>query len=432
MPSVRVVLIAMLLVSFVPGTASAELGAIDPVPAATLLLPYFEVELTPFDCVTTLFSVNNASADPAVAHVTLWSEWSEPVIDFDLYLTGYDVQTINLLDIILNGILPRTGPVDSLSPRGAFSSAHSTFGGTCSAAGIPNYAPLSQSFKQLIQESLSGQALSIGPAAGLCTAAPGRENFARGYLTIDSASACSQEFTNDPGYFVAGGLGVANNNNVLWGDYFIVNPIDHLAQGFTLVHLEADDTLACPAPDGTPLTFYCRYAPGGADNREALGSSYAVRFVTGGTFTGGTDRVSYRDPGSIGVPRSCTTGPATVFGQSLITVFDEAENPIVVSTGGPSGEPAPQEQAPFPWEANRTTVGGPLDVGSYLFGWLLLDLGGAQTGDETEKTQAYVVAVMEASGRFSVGLDAIQLDNLTQPVPCRPRFPCGRSRRARE
>lgn len=50
--------------------ARAEIGTIDAVPAATLLLPYFEVDLTNPNGITTLFSVNNASASAAVAHVT--------------------------------------------------------------------------------------------------------------------------------------------------------------------------------------------------------------------------------------------------------------------------------------------------------------------------------------------------------------------------
>ena len=56
----------------------------------------------------------------------VWSDLSVPVLDFNVYLTGYDVQTINLRDILVNGILPRTAsagqdPTDTISPKGAFS-----------------------------------------------------------------------------------------------------------------------------------------------------------------------------------------------------------------------------------------------------------------------------------------------------------------------
>src|SRR5688572_12477538 len=89
------------------GQAVAEIGTIDDVPAATLLLPYFEVDLNSTNGVTTLFSINNASAAAALAHVTVWTDLSVPVLDFDVYLTGFDVQTMNMRDIV-NGILPFT------------------------------------------------------------------------------------------------------------------------------------------------------------------------------------------------------------------------------------------------------------------------------------------------------------------------------------
>src|SRR5918995_1847445 len=89
------------------GQAVAEIGTIDDVPAATLLLPYFEVDLNSPNGITTLFSINNASAAAALAHVTVWTDLSVPVLDFDVYLTGYDVQTMNMRDIV-NGILPQT------------------------------------------------------------------------------------------------------------------------------------------------------------------------------------------------------------------------------------------------------------------------------------------------------------------------------------
>ncbi|HEX3530076.1 MAG TPA: hypothetical protein VH988_23700, partial [Thermoanaerobaculia bacterium] len=81
------------------GPARAEIGTIDAVPAATLLLPYFEVDLANPNGITTLFSVNNASATAVVAHVTVWTDESIPTLDFDIYLTGYDVQTLNIRDI---------------------------------------------------------------------------------------------------------------------------------------------------------------------------------------------------------------------------------------------------------------------------------------------------------------------------------------------
>src|SRR6202035_3933778 len=88
--------------------AGAVICTIDDVPAATLLLPYFEVDLANPNGVTTLFSVDNAAAAAVLAHVVIWSDLSVPVLDFNIYLTGYDVQQINLRDLIVNGLIPQT------------------------------------------------------------------------------------------------------------------------------------------------------------------------------------------------------------------------------------------------------------------------------------------------------------------------------------
>src|SRR6185436_3213106 len=107
--------------------AHAVPGTIDDVPAATLLLPYFEVDLDDPFGVTTLFSINNASSTAQLAHVTVWTDWSIPVLDFDVYLTGYDIQNFNLRDILVEGLLPQTGPGTTAaanepgSPLGSYS-----------------------------------------------------------------------------------------------------------------------------------------------------------------------------------------------------------------------------------------------------------------------------------------------------------------------
>ncbi|HEX3128548.1 MAG TPA: hypothetical protein VH394_14550, partial [Thermoanaerobaculia bacterium] len=44
------------------GQAFAVIGTIDAVPAATLLVPYFEVDIANANGINTLFSINNASA----------------------------------------------------------------------------------------------------------------------------------------------------------------------------------------------------------------------------------------------------------------------------------------------------------------------------------------------------------------------------------
>src|SRR5947207_10817781 len=78
-------------------------------PAATLLLPYFEVDtVAPTGAgATTLFTIVNTSRYPQIAHVTLWTDWAYPVLSFNVFLTGYDVQGFNLFDIIVRGFIAR-------------------------------------------------------------------------------------------------------------------------------------------------------------------------------------------------------------------------------------------------------------------------------------------------------------------------------------
>src|SRR5260370_15638523 len=92
------------------GQAYAVICTIDDVPAATLLLPYFEVDLNNPNGLTTLFSVNNPSATAALVHVGFWSDLSVPVLDFNIYLTGFDGQSVNLRDTIVNGSRPQPEP----------------------------------------------------------------------------------------------------------------------------------------------------------------------------------------------------------------------------------------------------------------------------------------------------------------------------------
>lgn len=391
------------------GQAFAELCTIDQVPAATLLLPYFEVDLGSPTGVTTLFSVNNASAAAAIAHVTVWSDWSVPIIDFDIYLTGYDVQTINMRDI-LNGVLPQTGPTNSVSNLGDFSFGQlvGVNGASCGVSpGVPPvYNPLDPVFVDQIQKALTGQALPAGLQAGLCAGANHGDNVARGYITIDSVQDCNALFPTQAGYHGV----LTDNRNILWGDYFHVDSDNNFAQGDTLVHIEAGTSLGDFAPSGN--TFYGRYVAAGGDAslREPLPNTYATRYLQGGIFDGGTSLAVWRSPFSEAAsPVSCGSGgPAAWYpmGQAQIVVFDEEENPLTQS-GTASGAPV-EQQSPFPLETQLVPVAGNITIGA-PFGWfyLNLDVPGILTGYD----QAWVTPIMSALGRFSVGFDAIALNN---------------------
>ena len=140
-----------LAVALLPAGAAAQTTPkVADQPAATLLLPYFEVDLANPAGPNTLFSVNNASASAALAHVTIWSDVHVPVFSFNVYLTGYDVQTIDLRAVI-NGHLPATAddfrdPADTISNQGILSQ-DITFP---NCAGVLPPAPPSQDRKSVV------------------------------------------------------------------------------------------------------------------------------------------------------------------------------------------------------------------------------------------------------------------------------------------
>jgi hypothetical protein len=408
---------ALLCLLALAGSASAVICTIDAVPAATLLLPYFEVDLANATGQTTLFSVNNASATAVLAHVVVWSDLSVPVLDFNIYLTGYDVQTVNLRDILVGGALPRTAsagqdPGNTISPKGTFSQDINF----ASCSGLLPAPVLPASFVQHLQQSLTG--LSSSVLGNRCAGRAFGDNIARGYITIDTVNNCTLRFPGDPGYFG----GDATDQNVLWGDYFYVNSAQNFADGNTLVHIEASGTNPETSVAGQ-YTFYGRYDAWTAiDHREPLSTNFAARYVTGGTFSGGTSMIVWRDSKVNQGPFTCPVSPGVrpswyPLGQEGIVIFDEQEQPQVAQSFPVSPQPPQTGLIPFPAEAQRTLVGGASLPVPFDFGWLYLDLNttvaaaGNNPPEDPAAAQAWVTIEMQAQGRFSVGFDAIQLDS---------------------
>ena len=409
------------------GQAFALINTIDDVPAATLLLPYFEVDNSD-DHINTLFSINNASATAVLAHVTVWSDQSVPVLDFDVYLTGYDVQTINLRDILVNGNLPRTAsdgqdPSDTISPQGPVSQDINF--ASCSGT-LPYTNPaISASFRAHLQAWLTG---NTSPVTGNCAGARIKDGIMRGYVTVDTVNACNLLF---PSQLATGYDSFLTDQNVIWGDYFYVNPGENFAQGETLVHIEACVPPGSGNGTGTGLpdpdcpfvpgdhTFYGRYASATAiDQREALATSFAARFINGGVFNGGTKYYIWREANAAAAGYSCSSaGPSSWYplDAAQIVIFDEEENPVTANEC-PSGDPTCQQLITIPNEAQCIDVATDL-LTPFDFGWAYLNLQNtkiiAAYGDDD--AQAWVTAVMDAEGRFSVGFDGIQLDNANTP-----------------
>src|SRR4051812_24441987 len=103
--TIRAVIAILLLSSSIPTTAATiqndDSCDIAVLPAATLLLPWFDVDVTlpPSLAKTTIFTVVNTSKTERIARTTIWTDLGYPLLTFNLRLTGYDVEPVNLYDI---------------------------------------------------------------------------------------------------------------------------------------------------------------------------------------------------------------------------------------------------------------------------------------------------------------------------------------------
>lgn len=418
-------------------------------PAATLLLPYFEVD-TVNRTTTTLFTITNVSRYPQIAHVTLWTDFSFPVLDFNIYLTGYDVQPINLLDILTTGTVASaagTGPTTAQSPLGT---PQLSFGYLTN----PNFAASigCSSLPGILPASVIGPvrtALTAGTYPGCASVGRVHAN-AIGYLTVDVASNCSTRLPNDPlgAYFSTDIL----YDNVFIGDYEQLGPAaagttasSFDGAGNAMVHIRAvPEGGGAGSQPGTnlPYTFYDRYTPAGNrtfDRRQPLPATWAARYIQGGAGAFATNYKIWRE--GFGTGTSCASLPANgVISVFEIVRFDERENPYVNSGGvncspncGPGTIVLPETSATGTADSSIYPILTGTDVG----GWMYLNLnnGGSATYSITRAgvpqaggvsnlgaprpSQNWVIVEMFGSigtNRLSVDFDAAWLGNGCSPA----------------
>jgi len=359
-------------------------------PAATLLLPYFEVE-TATRATDTFFTVVNTGYLPQIAHVVVWTDWSYPVLDFNIFLTGFDVQPISMYDIIANGII---APIPNSTTLGGTSSSATASAGGVVLSPVGPFSGSNTSNPNIniatcgtlagkIPEQVRAGVLSLlvtGAAPGICTAAGSPASShptattAVGYVTIDVAAVCSQNMPDSPTYVRSEIL----FDNVLTGDYEILNKAagSNYAGGNPLVHIRA---IPEGGPANTPLTgfqtnlpytFYQRYedpvtfaAPlQNYDRRQPLPATFAARWIQGGANAFNTSFRIWRE-GVTGPNTTCNgSGNSADLNSALpvtaIVRFDEHENPAIQS-GIPVSFPLPTAPgAVFPESSTTSTASG--------------------------------------------------------------------------
>ena len=101
--------------------------------------------------------------------MVLWTNWGVPSLAFDVYLTGYDVQTINLRDLFA-GKLPQTGPDTSNS--GSLSETGTLFAG-CGNTGSTGVSPqLGGTDMAWLRAAHTGQPVATRPRPSAPAAPP--------------------------------------------------------------------------------------------------------------------------------------------------------------------------------------------------------------------------------------------------------------------
>lgn len=286
-------------------------------PAATLLVPYFEVDSANNLGLDTLCGIVNVAGHYVVAHVVVWNVDSWAVFDFNIVLTPYDLVTFSMRDILVNGNLPnnccvssssrfRTVYVDCNGDGQYFGQAWTLNDGLFSAGGynmdIACYGPLSGLSNIQCK-------LSVGSYDGW------NANYV-GYLTIDNTLTCNGGMPdyNPLRYFsinyidtnndAAADHGVLENSNDLIGDIIFYDYANSQSDGMPMVHIEAfgeNNLLAghawgMDAFDFQGLginTFWNKYEMFWAgippyDCRENLPLRWAFRYIGNEAFDGGT------------------------------------------------------------------------------------------------------------------------------------------------
>ncbi|HET7434790.1 MAG TPA: hypothetical protein VFN10_08765 [Thermoanaerobaculia bacterium] len=416
-------------------------------PAATLLLPYFEVSATApaQSASTTLFTIVNTVREPQIAHVTIWTDLAWPVLTFNLVLTGYDVQSVNLYDVLVRGVIPQTSNATTRGARSLANGANPHFFPTATdaCAELRLGGPVPPLLQQQLLPALTRGSYSGGPAGVVGMSHP---DIAVGYATIDVTATCSNLLPSNPQYFQE-----ILYDNVLTGDYQYVNPnaaTGNYAGGNPLVHIralpEGGPAGAGATATNLPFTFYDRLTPAEVrqvDRRQPLPTTFAVRFIEGGPTAFQT---------KINIWREAVTAPnagAEASAQNVMRIgevirFDERENPTEVTPltlldpPPPDGETSPR----FPAASSTLTGAGDFpalsgsgDVG----GWIYINLNNrgsnaysvapdvdlksnSSTTTGPRQSQNWVAASMYAEGRYSTLTDATMLSNGCTRAPATP------------
>ena len=367
--------------------ASCDIG---PYPAATLLLPYFEVDINAptTTAVNTIYTVVNLSKAPQIIRSTIWSDLGYPVAWFDSFLTPYDMLSVSMYEVIARGRFPA-------------SDTNPNFQG---CATVPlRAASLAALQRELTTGAVDEASCPVGT----------KHDHAIGYVTIDVINSCSATSPLDAEYWTEALL----FDNVLTGEYVRINPdpeSGNYAGANPLVHIRAipEGGPAGETPTvAFPFTFYDRYTPVGArkmDRRQPLPSAFGARWIEGGPTGFQTNLTVWRE-GVTGATKSLcdyAKNKSLAVAKTSLVRFDEHENATSSAADivTPSSAAIPTTSSFFP----AMSAAG--DRGGWM--WMSLDNHALH-----RPSQNWVIVQMYAEGRYAVDFDATWLANGCTAAP---------------
>ncbi len=426
-------------------SATAITCTLDQRPGATLLVPYFQVSIDPVTGTPvgsgalsrdTILTIVNASSAPMIAHVNVYNRFSEIELDFNVALSGFDVQAMAMSQII-SGNLPVTG----VTVKGVIEDVCQRNGGAVypnpngylrvSPTG-PGNVPATPQDNVNGTTDYTGTFFSIAKAlATPCGKDAPVESLAIGYIVVDHANYCNLSDPTDPNYYLDDAIGMENN---LFGEVIFTSGNGLPTYGISTVNLEADTTLGDAMVTGGLVTrartFYARYvnlatetpctncgsgnantdlslsAPwdaGFGDQREPLGLRWAARWfdlTASGVIT--TNYMVWR--GSTAASGNCKVDEPL----STLTFFDEDENTV---TQGVCPSPCSTPQFNFPYESQQRNITD-FQHPAGNAGWVQMDFTGGTILDQAWVGYAFLGSV----ALESVLIPGTQLD----PSTCAP------------
>lgn len=408
-------------------------------PAATLLLPYFEVDvISPAGVAqTTVFTITNVSPRPQIAHVTLWTDWAYAALGFNILLPPYGIQSIDLRELFVRGTLsPGARPFD----RDALTDALRRNPNLNETAGAPGNiltacADMPASLPPLALADLRRIFTTGAPGMTIGTACSGSvggtHSNAIGYVTVDVVATCTTDFPG-PAYFASDIL----FDNVLVGDYILLDrdpSHGNWATGNPMVHLRAiPEGGPAGSTPGTnlPFTFYDRFTatspqtlPRAMDRRQPLPALFAAHWIQrGGTVAYATNFDIWREGLTGPSSTSCDVAANHARnGPPYLARFDEHEN--TNSTTGclvvAPACPAPDRFAATSSTSLTSSAFPGLTTSGDLEGWMYLNLnngGSAAYSSSTRPSQNWVVIDMYVEGQRAFRFDAAALGNGCSPA----------------